>query len=574
MRALLRNSHREAARKRLRSLSSYSYKMRRRDHIAKGVIRAAAGVTISALVLIIGFIIVNGVFTRTTTDEPVLPIADELILTDSGREFVVVVSDELRLPTLSYDTLREIYGGELTYWGYETEQNLNVAAGIYSDPPFTDAVVEYAVAPNQTLSDRVVRLVSPAAVERYLDENDGAIVAVPPTIAEGLDDGQIVAVQQLSIVVHPDVVALQAGRRLDQITLPQLRDIFTGRAGVWGDVDGPRIEVDPADLSAGYDGVYDPLPIVPVILDREADSERGAASAVVEDAELAEQLIRVGSIEELRSVIAGTPGAIGIVRRAVGIDLDLPTLPVEHTIGRINLRPSFVFQPPSRAGAVGGISHIIVNTLVMIALVILIATPIGVSAAVYLAEYSGRPKLMAVLRVGIDTLAGIPSIIFGLFGMVFFAQFLGLKTGLISGTLTVTLMILPVIIRTSEDALRAVPMDFRFGSAALGASKLQTITRVVIRAAAPGILTGVVLSVGRAVGETAALLFTMGSNLALVRSINSPIRVMSIHLYLLIRETISVPKAFATASILVIIVFMVSFASQRLVLRLNRNTTV
>ena len=218
----------------------------------------------------------------------------------------------------------------------------------------------------------------------------------------------------------------------------------------------------------------------------------------------------------------------------------------------------------------GGLSYIIVNTVAMIIFVLLIATPIGVSAAIFLVEYAKQGRLIYILRLGTDTLAGIPSIIFGLFGMVFFSQILGFKTGLVSGTLTLTIMILPTIVRTSEEALKSVSGGLREGSLALGATKLQTIFRVVLPAASPGILTGVILAIGRAVGETAALLFTMGSNLALLRSLNSPIRVLSVHLYMLIRENISIPNAFAAATILVVIVFFVNYSTTKLIGRLNK----
>jgi phosphate transport system permease protein len=193
------------------------------------------------------------------------------------------------------------------------------------------------------------------------------------------------------------------------------------------------------------------------------------------------------------------------------------------------------------------------------------ATPIGVAAAIYLVEYARQGFFVRILRIGTDTLAGIPSIIFGLFGLVLFSQILNLKTGLLAGTLTVTLMVLPTIVRTSEEALKTVSRDLREGSMALGSTKLQTIIRVVLPAAAPGILTGMLLAIGRAIGETAAVLYTIGSNMELLRGLNSPVRLLTIHLYMLIRESISIPNAFASATILVGIVFLVNYLTRRLI---------
>ena len=163
------------------------------------------------------------------------------------------------------------------------------------------------------------------------------------------------------------------------------------------------------------------------------------------------------TIEEFAKTIRETPGAIGVTRRHLTERFDLAVMPIEVVTHSANLRPSFFYESPSRAGEVGGINTIILNTLVMIIFVLMIATPIGVAAAVYLVEYAKQGRLLMILRVGTDTLAGVPSIIFGLFGLVFFAQFLGLQTGLLAGSFTITLMILPTLVRTSEEALRSVP---------------------------------------------------------------------------------------------------------------------
>jgi len=189
---------------------------------------------------------------------------------------------------------------------------------------------------------------------------------------------------------------------------------------------------------------------------------------------------------------------------------------------------------------------------------------------VYLTEYTHRGTVSRVIRFGVECLAGIPSIIFGLFGMIFFVNTLKMGIGLLSGTLTLTLMILPTIIRTSEEALKTVPVGYREGSLALGATKLQTIVRVVLPAATPGILTGIILGIGRSVGESAALLFTMGSNYDLAHSLSASTRVLAVHLYLIIAEGTSFDRAFATATILIFIVLIVNLVTTRLIGQVNR----
>jgi phosphate transport system permease protein len=193
-----------------------------------------------------------------------------------------------------------------------------------------------------------------------------------------------------------------------------------------------------------------------------------------------------------------------------------------------------------------------------------------VCAAIYLTEYARQGPVVRLIRFATETLAGIPSIIFGLFGFIFFVGFLNLGIGLISGTLTVTMMILPTLVRAAEESIKSVPDPYREGSLALGATKWQTITGVVVPAASPGILTGVILGVGRAVGETAAVLFTLGSSYRLVDSLTSSARVLSIHLYMLVKEGLSFERAFATATILMIIVLAVNFSTAHLVGRMNR----
>jgi phosphate transport system permease protein len=270
------------------------------------------------------------------------------------------------------------------------------------------------------------------------------------------------------------------------------------------------------------------------------------------------------------SAIASTPGAVGYLFAADAMAAELPSLTLEDRERGWNLTWRYLVEAPRLSGKVGGISTIIANTFFMLLLTVLIAAPVGVGAAVYLVEYARQGVLMSLLRLGTETLAGIPSIIFGLFGMLFFVDILGFGFGLLSGSLTLTLMILPTIVRTSEEALKAVPGGLREGSLALGATKLQTIVRVVVPAAAGGILTGLILGIGRAVGETAALLFTMGSDYKLAKGLFSSARSLSAHVYLLFAEGISFDRAFSTATVLVVVVLAFNLAAKRLVGRMGR----
>lgn len=217
----------------------------------------------------------------------------------------------------------------------------------------------------------------------------------------------------------------------------------------------------------------------------------------------------------------------------------------------------------------------IVTTMEMIVLSLLIAVPIGVFCAIYLTEYAKRGnKAVKVIRLAVDTLAGIPSIVYGLFGMIFFVNILGLRASILSGILTVSIMILPVIISSSEEAIKSVPDMYREGSLGLGATRLKTVFSIVLPVATPGILSGVILAIGRIVGETAALIFTSGTNVLKNPSLDlfASQRTLAIHMYMLAGEGLPHSKdmAFATGAILIIIVFLVNFATTKLAGRLGR----
>lgn len=224
----------------------------------------------------------------------------------------------------------------------------------------------------------------------------------------------------------------------------------------------------------------------------------------------------------------------------------------------------FLTTAPSRGGRLGGVFPMIINTFYLTGLSLIFSAPIGIGAAVFMTEYFHKGRLVSFLRFGIETLAGIPSIIFGLFGFLFFVIKLGWGWSLLSGSITLSLMILPTIIRTAEEAIRSVPNTYREGSIALGATKAQTIGRLVLPTALPGILTGVILGVGRAVGETAAVMFTAGSSLHIPRTVMEPARNLAVHLYILALEGISIEKAYSTATILIVFILVFNTMATRI----------
>lgn len=231
------------------------------------------------------------------------------------------------------------------------------------------------------------------------------------------------------------------------------------------------------------------------------------------------------------------------------------------------LSRAFLLEPPAKMGRAGGIFPTIVGTVLLTAGAVVVAAPLGVATAIYLAEYAHQGRLVSLIRFGTESLAGIPSIIFGVFGFLFFVIYLGMGWSVLSGALTLAGMILPTIIRTAEEAMLAVPRAYREVSYSLGGSRWQTITRVVLPNALPGILTGIMLGVGRSVGETAAVIFTAGASLRVPHSVLDPVRTMSVHFYLLAREGISMRNAYGTAAVLVLSVLAVNFVAYYLMHR-------
>lgn len=213
----------------------------------------------------------------------------------------------------------------------------------------------------------------------------------------------------------------------------------------------------------------------------------------------------------------------------------------------------------------------LLDTIIMVLLALLLATPLGVFAAIYLVEYAQRGnKLVGAVRVTADTLSGIPSIVYGLFGMLFFVIYLKLGYSLLAGACTVAIMILPLIMRTTEEALKSVPDSYREGAYGLGAGKLRTVFTIVLPSAIPGILAGIILSIGRIVGETAALIYTAGTVAALSENVFSSGRTLAVHMYVLASEGLYMKQAYATAVVLVVIVIAINWLSSRLARRLMK----
>ncbi len=257
---------------------------------------------------------------------------------------------------------------------------------------------------------------------------------------------------------------------------------------------------------------------------------------------------------------------LGVFRLAAAITTLVLVAIIAYVVvnGIPHISLDFIFGWPHGVNAEGGIWPTIVSTVYVTALAMLICTPIAVLAAVYLAEYAKQGKLVNTIRYAADTLASVPSIVMGLFGYALFVEAMGLGLSMLSAALALALLMLPIVMRTTEEAIRSVPRYIRWGAYGLGATKWQVVSKIVLPSAFGRIATGIVLGIGRAIGETAVVLYTMG------QAINMPIspldsgRPMTVHLYLLANDGINMNAAYGTALLLMVIILAFNLFARHL----------
>ncbi|WP_420538539.1 phosphate ABC transporter permease PstA [Methanobrevibacter woesei] len=230
----------------------------------------------------------------------------------------------------------------------------------------------------------------------------------------------------------------------------------------------------------------------------------------------------------------------------------------------------FLLGEPIDSGESGGIFPMIISSIYVVLIAAIIATPLGVGAAIYMSEYATNQKIIKFIRFGSETLASIPSIVFGLFGLAFFVVFLQLGWSILSAGLVLAIMAIPTIFQVAEVTLTSIPESYKEGSYGLGATKWQTIYSVVLPAAIPGIITGIILAMTRAISEAAAVMYAVGSALTVPISIFDPGRPLPLHLYVLATEGISLDNAYGTAAVLVIIVLILTIITNFVVDRYQR----
>jgi phosphate transport system permease protein len=543
-----------------RTKNRYTRRVCRQQLIAKGILWAAAGITITILLVIIGYVVIRGFIADLRKEYPVISQGKiEVGLDREGEHRIVFIAHKgIRIRDLTMEQVVNLFSGKYRDWQL-TEQALKVSVFSRSMEDnlgklFYQRVIESSEKGKYARTNVFIR--NDNEMIESIAHTPGSIGYISAERLGSVDRKKVktIPIRNISLVVNKEVLTLKDNIKLRYITSDHVKLIFNGIAQNWQEVGGIDLPIEVIrffpDMHMGEEVI---------------DLLGGAKDTIFSQARF------ISSLDELFTALKDTPGAVGYCNYLDALHYSRKQiLGVERREVYWNLDLPFLIERPRKAGRVGGISTIILNTMLMILLTLLFSAPLSIGAALYLTEYAKQGHLMRILRISTETLAGIPSIIFGLFGYIFFVSFLKLGIGLLSGTFTITLMILPTIIRTSEEAFKAVPMSYREGSLALGATKWQTITGVVIPAAAPGILTGIILGIGRAVGETAALIFTLGSSYELATSLSASARVLSVHLYILVKEGISFERAFATGTILIVIILIVNYSATRLIGRMNR----
>lgn len=527
------------------TLQHSTIRSKRQERLAKNVIYLFVAITLILLVWIVGYVLFKGF---VTIDDTASMITAERELAISSLdypqdEYYIIAHPKVRVEELTSQELYEIYTKRRqANWGDITTQNLKVWPFMYEQGSeyYDSASTLVRLNESDDLGDYVSYITDTQQMVSYIQNVEGAIGLIPSgSVGQAvLDELNVVPIRQMSLAIHPSVTSIFDNRQLRELDEEQLEGLLEGLYTNWSELGGPDLSINLLAFS-------------------EYAADQSSATVYTD-------------LENLLSDLQTTEGAAALLRYSDVENNRLDTLDtIIHTVKR-NLTWHYIVEEPARSGAWGGISSIILNTLVLILFTLLFSSPIGVMAAIYLVEYSAQNRFIRILRLGTETLAGIPSIVFGLFGYIFFVSVLGLGIGFISATLTITLMILPTIIRTSEEALKSVPSSYREGSLALGATQLKTIYKVVLPAASPGILSGIILAVGRVIGETAVLIYTLGSNYELVSSPTSSARVLSLHIYNLFAEAISFERSFATATVLIFMILLVNFGTNTLIGRISK----
>ena len=496
------------------SPTKFEKRRRRNDSVAVALIKLLAISAIVILIVIIGYIVFKGMVSSSLQESQTVP---KLSTADQG--FVVIANKKSGFSSMPYDVLRQFYDGRSFSLRRITQVNEDVK--LFYETDLLQSLSEYLLLDETSFQRSGARHASQTEVIEQVSANAGGIGLIfssaklpPNVIALQLED--------VVLAVHPSVTELLGNIKLSKIDQEAIQPLLSGEYSNWKALHGQDLDV-----------------------------------------------VVVDSLSNVMRI----PGSVALVSYREAYLGQAQRLQVLSSQSRRNFTFRYILEKPVEVGKYGGISTIIGNTLLMVLVTLLLSVPLGVGSAVFMVEYRANKRLLSIARTGVDLLAGIPSIIFGLFGLLVFVQLAGWSFSLLSGSMTLALMVLPTIIRTSEEALLSVSPSLKEASVALGATKWETIIKVLLPAASPGIVTGIILSIGRAVGETAALIYTIGSSVDFASGLLSSARVLAMHIFLTITEGQRMDRAFASAMVLVFLVLFINILARLSARRFLRNGT-
>ena len=447
---------------------------------------------------------------------------------DQIIKIAFIANKNIKTEEITTQDIYNIYNNKISHWGSISDQNIDIVPISSSRSNIISKVILKNFTKDNKFNNRYVKIVKcNQEMLETVNQTSGAIGYLKKEELEKLDfkkypEIKLLKINSISILVGKKTLQKSENEIIDILNLNEVKKLLIGKTD-WNKLISKNIKLNIIKYS-----YYDQNAI-----------------KVVEENE----------------------GTLAVVPWHAFYKNDAPFLKLYYIQKSMPLNLNFILSTPRNSGKYGGISYLILNTFNVILLTAIISISIGIGTGIMLAEYTSNKVLYKTISMSIDILSSIPAIIFGLFGLIFFVPIFGM--GILSGAITSSLMILPMIIKTTEEALKSIPKSYKYGSLALGANKTETIIKILLPAASQGILTGIVLAIGRALGETAVLLFTMGTNLGLASSLNEPSRSLTVHLLLLFQEGY-LDKGFATASILIIIILLINLTSKFVIHRLYR----
>ncbi|AGT27212.1 phosphate ABC transporter permease PstA [Borrelia miyamotoi] len=486
---------------------------------------------IMLLIFIISYIIYNSLFFTSKKQTLFLDEKKYFLPFKFNNKIIkiaFIINKSIKAEEITTQDIYNIYNNKISHWGSISDQNIDIVPIASLQSNLSSKIILETFTKDNKFNNRYIKIIkSNEEMISTVNQTSGAIGYLRKEELEKLDFKKYpkikpLKISSMSILIGKKTLQKSENEIIDTLSLNEIKELLLGTTD-WNELISKNIKLNIIKYS---------------------DYDQNAIKIIEEN-----------------------EGTIAVVPWHAFYKSDAPFLKLYYMQKSMPLNLNFILSTPRNSGKYGGISYLILNTFYVILLTAIISISIGIGTGIMLAEYTSNKVLYKTVSMSVDILSSIPAIIFGLFGLIFFVPILGM--GILSGAITSSLMILPMVIKTTEEALKSIPKSYKYGSLALGANKIETIIKILLPASSPGILTGIVLAIGRALGETAVLLFTMGTNLGLASSLNEPSRSLTVHLLLLFQEGY-LDKGFATASILIIMILLINLTSKFLINKLYR----